>query len=505
MVFQDGGGFLDPDDEMRAAVVLDNLVADGAIPPLVGVFVDPGDRNAEYDAADATYADFLLDEVLPRVGEVVPISGRPQDRALCGFSSGGSAAFTAAWHRPDAFGKVIGLSSSFPQVHGTPFPRAIMDEPVRDLRVFLQVGHRDLGWDEPDDNWLAANLEVAATLLRRGYDVRLVLGTAATTATTAVSCCPTRCAGLALTSAEPADLVGPDGRGDDLAARVGERRLEHELPLAGRQRVVPHPRHLVVGQRRRGAYDAQRGPPEPDRRLLDERHEARELAVEVEGREGQDAAEHLGHAVERAGVRHAEVVDVGLRRQLRDRTAGGDLDEADAHGLQDRHGPDSCLHSQRIGHPGACRKAPWCRTLHGVMPHDTAPFALPAALAAKTDPALIDQDRAHFRAIATSLEHAIAELEESLAETRKGTARHGTAALDRDQEVHRQTARLRALRRFDLDLCLGRIVHDGPRRNPTYVGRFGSPTPTAGGCSSTGARPRPSRSSPPPTRSRTGS
>ncbi len=112
--------------------------------------------------------------------------------------------------------------------------------------------------------------------------------------------------------------------------------------------------------------------------------------------------------------------------------------------------------------------------------HDTAPFALPDTLAAKNDPALIDQDRAHFAAVATSLEHAIAELEASLAETRKGTARYGTAALERDQEVHRLTARLRALRRFDLDLCLGRIVHeDGQGRvaEPTYVGRFGLADP----------------------------
>ncbi|WP_236666059.1 alpha/beta hydrolase [Nocardioides baculatus] len=177
VVFQDGAGFVDPDDEMRATVVLDNLVAAGAVPPLVGVFVDPadGNRNAEYDAADGTYAGFLLDEVLPRVAEVVPISTRPEDRALCGFSSGGSAAFTAAWHRPDAFGKVVGLSSSFPQV-AVDHPRLVADEPVRPLRIFLQVGHRDLGWDEPDDNWVAANLEVGAALLRRGYDVRLVVG-----------------------------------------------------------------------------------------------------------------------------------------------------------------------------------------------------------------------------------------------------------------------------------------------------------------------------------------
>ena len=175
IVFQDGGGFLDPDDEMRAAVVLDNLVAEGVIPPVVGVFVDPGDRNAEYDAADATYAGFLLEEVLPRVGEVVRISDRSEDRALCGFSSGGSASFTAAWHRSDAFGKVIGLSSSFPQVTAD-YARLIAEEPVKPLRILLQVGHRDLGWDEPQDNWLAANLEVGAALLRRGYDARLVVG-----------------------------------------------------------------------------------------------------------------------------------------------------------------------------------------------------------------------------------------------------------------------------------------------------------------------------------------
>ena len=177
VVFQDGAGFLDPDDEMRAAVVLDNLVATGAIPPTVGVFVDPGEdhRNTEYDAADATYAGFLVDEVLPRVSEVVRISERPEDRALCGFSSGGNASFTAAWHRPDAFGKVIGLSSSFPQV-AADYPRVIADEVARPLRIFLQVGHRDLGWDEAEDNWVAANLEVGAALLRRGYDVRLVVG-----------------------------------------------------------------------------------------------------------------------------------------------------------------------------------------------------------------------------------------------------------------------------------------------------------------------------------------
>ncbi len=48
MVFQDGEGFLDPTDELRAGVVLDNLIHRGEVPVTIGVFVDPGEqRNAE--------------------------------------------------------------------------------------------------------------------------------------------------------------------------------------------------------------------------------------------------------------------------------------------------------------------------------------------------------------------------------------------------------------------------------------------------------------------------
>ena len=177
MVFQDGGGFLDPEDDLRAGTVLDNLIAAGDIPPMVGVFVDPVARNAEYDAFDSRYADLLADEVLPLVEQHVRISDEPAHRGLCGFSSGGSASLTAAWHRPDAFGKVIGFSSSFPQVAGgNPYPELIASEPARTLRVLLHAGPRGLGWDEQEDNWLAENLLVAAALFRAAYDARLVLG-----------------------------------------------------------------------------------------------------------------------------------------------------------------------------------------------------------------------------------------------------------------------------------------------------------------------------------------
>jgi hypothetical protein len=111
-------------------------------------------------------------------------------------------------------------------------------------------------------------------------------------------------------------------------------------------------------------------------------------------------------------------------------------------------------------------------------------FALPATLAAKADPKLISEDEKHFAAIAQSLEQSIADLSDRLDTERKQPGGIGRRALDRDQEIRRLTARLRALRRFGMDLCLGRMVPAaGPLTSgarpaaddtgPVYVGRLG--------------------------------
>jgi DNA helicase IV len=102
----------------------------------------------------------------------------------------------------------------------------------------------------------------------------------------------------------------------------------------------------------------------------------------------------------------------------------------------------------------------------------TSAFDLPEHRAAKTDPALIAADEQHFAAIAESLEQTIADLSQRLDAERRAPGGAGQEAMDRDLEVHRLTARLRALRRFSLDLCLGRIVPDDGSE-PVYIGRLG--------------------------------
>ncbi|MFF3907812.1 alpha/beta hydrolase [Streptomyces sp. NPDC001848] len=186
MVFQDGWWYLDPDGQVRGGIVLDNLIHRGEIPVTIGVFVDPGvlnnaeqskNRNAEYDAFDDRYVTFLLAEIIPQVTRRYSIAKDADQWGICGGSSGGNCAFTAAWMRPDKFRRVICYLSSFTQMpNGNPYPALILNAPRKPLRIFMQAGHRDLNWNRPEKNWLAGNLRVAAALAEAGYDFRLVLG-----------------------------------------------------------------------------------------------------------------------------------------------------------------------------------------------------------------------------------------------------------------------------------------------------------------------------------------
>ena len=107
-----------------------------------------------------------------------------------------------------------------------------------------------------------------------------------------------------------------------------------------------------------------------------------------------------------------------------------------------------------------------------MIPVTTNVFNLPDHLVAKADPALIAGDEQHLAAVAESLAQQIADLSDQLDTQRKAPGGKGRAALDRDLEIHRLTASLRVLRRFGLDVCLGRMV-SADSAEPVYIGRVG--------------------------------
>jgi enterochelin esterase-like enzyme len=189
MVFQDGEAYVKPEGEFRVPIVFDNLIHQGGLPVTLGLFVNPGhkgkalpercfdadNRSYEYDSLTEKYGRFLLEELIPEVGKRHAIASDPKRRAIAGLSSGAICAFTAAWHHPGAFHKVMSHCGSFVDIRGGHvYPFWLRQWPKRELKVFLQSGEKDL--ETQFGHWWLANQEMAAALKWRGYDHRFVGG-----------------------------------------------------------------------------------------------------------------------------------------------------------------------------------------------------------------------------------------------------------------------------------------------------------------------------------------
>jgi quercetin dioxygenase-like cupin family protein/enterochelin esterase-like enzyme len=190
MVFQDGHAYVKEDGDFRAPIVFDNLIHRGEMPVTIGLFVNPGywgdvppdnpfrgqNRSSEYDEVTDLYASFIINELVVELKKSYKISDDPKMHAICGLSSGGICAFTAAWFRPDYFHKVLSHIGSFTDIRGGHiYPALIRKSSKRDIKVFLQDGSNDL--DNQFGNWWLANQQMASSLNYKGYDFKFVAGT----------------------------------------------------------------------------------------------------------------------------------------------------------------------------------------------------------------------------------------------------------------------------------------------------------------------------------------
>ncbi len=173
----------------HAPAVIDSLISAGKMPMTISVFLQPGvvydsagdvaryNRSNEFDATDGRFAEFIEKELLPAVlatktddGRSIRLSPRAEDHMIFGLSSGGIAAFNAAWHRPDLFAKVYsGCGTFVPMRGGNDLQAIVRKHEPQALRIFLQDGFTDT-WNPIFGSWYEANRRLASAVEYAGFD-----------------------------------------------------------------------------------------------------------------------------------------------------------------------------------------------------------------------------------------------------------------------------------------------------------------------------------------------
>jgi enterochelin esterase-like enzyme len=205
IIVQDGHSYQD-----RLHKILDNMIAEGRLPPMAAISLDPGstpvgaaraedaqgsERGHEYDTMSGKYSDFIEKEVLPRVSKQfgVTFTKDPDGRATMGGSSGAAAAFSMAWYHPERYHRVLLYSPTFvnqqsPVDPATPHgaweyhDHLIADTAKKPIRVWFEVGENDNHYQDPEStfhNWVIAANRSAAAFKAKGYDYRFVFAKAA--------------------------------------------------------------------------------------------------------------------------------------------------------------------------------------------------------------------------------------------------------------------------------------------------------------------------------------
>jgi enterochelin esterase-like enzyme len=212
LIIHDGPGQL-----KQVSNALDNLTIskdpNRRLPAFIAIAVQNGgndgkksERGLEYDTMSDRLARFINDEVLPAVLANADIKAaypklaltkNPWGHAVIGCSSGGAAALSMGWYRPDLFRRIVAYSGTFvaqqdddaPEQAQTPHGawdyhselKLIEKSEQKPLRIFTHVSENDNRSKDPENtyhNWVMAGQRTSAALTAKGYHHRFVFSKA---------------------------------------------------------------------------------------------------------------------------------------------------------------------------------------------------------------------------------------------------------------------------------------------------------------------------------------
>ena len=166
--------------------VTEKLIASGAMPPTVSIGVTaasypatlPGGtarsvRSPEYDGLGPSFADYLIDDLLPEIRALLPeglaISESPDLHAISGCSSGGICAWNACWERNDYFRRCTIYSPTFSSFRGGDSLTVLMRKyETKRIRCYMTVGNDDMRNSAGD--WYFEAMSAREAMEYAGYE-----------------------------------------------------------------------------------------------------------------------------------------------------------------------------------------------------------------------------------------------------------------------------------------------------------------------------------------------
>lgn len=167
LVLTDGFEYL---NYMKAKEILDNLIDERKIEPIIGVFIASGKNRFEELTCNDTFSRFIVGEILPWVQENYKVSKAPEDNIIGGVSLGGLTAVYIAIKNSTVFGKVLSQSGSF-WFNSESLTREVEERKKLPIEFYLCAGILE---DHPyDDEPIMMEVinKMRDTLISKGYKV----------------------------------------------------------------------------------------------------------------------------------------------------------------------------------------------------------------------------------------------------------------------------------------------------------------------------------------------
>ncbi|MBV8859450.1 MAG: DUF3327 domain-containing protein [Acidobacteria bacterium] len=166
LVLFDGWGYT---HAIRTPTILDNMLADGAVPPTVAVMIEQKERLKEL-YLNPSFSDFVAGQLVNWVRGRYNVTRSPREAVVGGLSLGGVAAAYTAMRHPEVFGGVLSQSGAFQYRPEEPdrLIRQFTKGARLPIRFYLEAGLLEVN-ETP--SLLHENRHLRDVLEAKGYEV----------------------------------------------------------------------------------------------------------------------------------------------------------------------------------------------------------------------------------------------------------------------------------------------------------------------------------------------